>query len=119
LKIGISFDTKTIGNIIAVYGRKGKICKSLTWKKFLTLQVKSIYAMDFFTIDTVLNQRFYVYFSIHHQSRQIVHFAMTNTPCVQFVKLQLIQFENTLESIVYMIHDNAAQIKVAYLIMGS
>jgi putative transposase len=40
---------------------------------------------------------------------------MTQTPCVQFVKQQLIQFENTLESMVYMIHDNAAQFKVAYL----
>jgi hypothetical protein len=34
LKIGISLDTKTIRNIIAVYRRKGKINKSLTWRKF-------------------------------------------------------------------------------------
>jgi putative transposase len=108
LKIGISLDTKTIRNIIAVYRRIVKINKSLTWRKFLTLQAKSIYAMDFFTIDTVLNQRYYVYFIIHHQSRQIVHFAMTQTPCVQFIKQQLIQFETTLENMVYMIHDNAS-----------
>ena len=118
LKLGVKLDTKTIRNIIAIYRRKGKLKKSLTWKRFLTLQAKSIYAMDFFTIDTILNQRFYVYFIIHHQSRQIVHFAMTQTPCVQFVKQQLIQFENTLESMVYMIHDNAAQFKVAYLDYG-
>ena len=90
----------------------------MTWKKFLTLQAKSIYAMDFFTIDTILNQRFYVYFIIHHQTRKIVHFAMTQTPCMQFVKQQLIQFETTLENIVYMIHDNAAQFKVVYLNYG-
>ena len=115
LKIGINLDTKTIRNIIGVYRRKGKINESLTWKKFLTLQAKSIYAMDFFTIDTILNQRFYVYFIIHHQSRQIVHFAMTQTPCVQFVKQQLIHFENSLDDMVYMIHDNAAQFKLHYL----
>ena len=118
LKLGIKLDTKTIRNIIAVYRRKGKINKSLTWRKFLTLQAKSIYAMDFFTIDTILNQRFYVYFIIQHQSRQIVHFAMTRTPCVQFVKQQLIQFETALENVVYMIHDNAAQFKVVYIDYG-
>jgi putative transposase len=74
--------------------------------------------MDFFTIDTILNQRFYVYFIVHHQSRQIVHFAMTQTPCVQFVKQQVIQFETALEDMVSMIHDNAAQFNLVYLDYG-
>ncbi len=63
LKLGIALDHKTIRNILADFRRKGKVKKSLTWKQFLRLQIHSIYAMDFFTIDTILNQRFYVYFS--------------------------------------------------------
>ncbi len=62
-KLGIVLDHKTIRNIIASFRRKGKVKQSLTWKQFLKQQIHSIYAMDFFTIDTVLNQRFYVYFS--------------------------------------------------------
>ncbi len=37
--------------------------------------LKSIYAMDFFTVDTILNVRFYVFFIIRHQTREIIQYA--------------------------------------------
>jgi len=74
--------------------------------------------MDFFTIDTVTNQRFYVYFIICHKTRQVVHFAMTKNPCREFVRQQLIEFEGMLNQIVYMIYDNAPQFKLDYLSFG-
>ena len=90
LKLGISLDQKTIRNILADFRRKGKLTKSITWKHFLRLQAYSIYAMDFFTIDTFVNQRFYVYFILYHKTREIVQFTVTQNPTREFVRQQLI-----------------------------
>ena len=84
----------------------------------MRLQIHSIYAMDFFTVDTVLRQRYYVYFIIYHRTREIVDFAITQNPCRQFVKQHLIEFEQTLNKVVYLIHDNAAQFNLNYLSYG-
>jgi len=65
-----------------------------------------------------MNQRFYVYFIIYHKTREIVDFAITRNPCRQFVRQQLIEFEQTLNDLVYMIHDNAAQFNLNYLAYG-
>jgi hypothetical protein len=46
LKLDISLSTKTIRKILQSFRRRGKIRRSLTWKKFLTAQIQSIYAMD-------------------------------------------------------------------------
>ena len=55
---------------------------------------------------------------IYHKTREIVHFAITQNPCREFVRQQLIEFEQTLNGIVYMIHDNAAQFNLTYLAYG-
>jgi transposase InsO family protein len=74
--------------------------------------------MDFFTIDTVLNQRFYVYFILYHKTREIVQFAVTRNPTREFVRQQLIEFEQKLDYVVYMIHDHAAQFNLNYIAYG-
>ncbi len=51
LKLSIKLDKITIRNILLDFRRRGKIRKGLTWSKFLKSQIKSIYAMDFFTVD--------------------------------------------------------------------
>jgi transposase InsO family protein len=71
--------------------------------------------MDFFTIETILNQRFYIYFIIYHKTREIVQIALTQNPCREFVRQQLIEFEKRLSSVVYMIHDNAPQFHLNYI----
>ena len=71
------------------------------------MQAESIYAMDFFTVDTLLNQRFYVLFIIHHSTREIVQFAVTQNPVREFVRQQIIELENSLDSIIYLIRDHS------------
>jgi len=115
LKLGVKIDEKTIRNILCGFRRKGKVKHSLTWKKILKLQAHSIYAMDFFTIDTILNQRFYICFIIYHKTREIVQIALTKNPCREFVRQQLIEFEQILDHVVYMIRDNAPQFHFNYL----
>jgi transposase InsO family protein len=115
LKLGIGLDKKTIRNILNDFRRRRKVKKSLTWRKFLKLQIHSIYAMDFFTIDTILNQRFYVYFILYHKTREIIQIAITRYPTREFVRQQLIEFEQKFDHVVYMIHDNAAQFNLNYI----
>jgi putative transposase len=61
-KLGIIIDYKTVWNILRNFRRKGKIKTYLNWQKFLSMQIGSVYAMDFFTIDTIFNKRYYVFF---------------------------------------------------------
>jgi transposase InsO family protein len=118
IKIGITLDQKTIRNILNDFRRKGKVKKSLTWKKFLKLQIHTIYAMDFFTMDTIQNQRLYVLFILSHKTREILQYAITTNPTRVFVRKQLIEFEQKVNQVVYMIHDRAAQFNINYIEYG-
>jgi transposase InsO family protein len=118
LKLRIFLDKKTIRNIIDNYRRRGKVKKSLSWKQFLSAQANSIYAMDFFTIDTILRQRYYIFFIIHHKSRAIAQFAITQCPCREFLRQQMIEFSHKLKNSAYIIHDNAAQFHLNYFQFG-
>ena len=115
IKLDINLDTKTIWNILRNFRRKGKVKKYLNWEKFLKIHIDSIYAMDFFTIDTIFNKRYYVFFIISHKTREIVRYAITQNPVKEFVRQQIIEFEYEKSKIVYMIHDNASQFYLDYL----
>jgi transposase InsO family protein len=118
LKLDVSLSTKTIRKILQSFRRRGKIHKSLTWKKFLETQIQSIYAMDFLTVDTMLGKRFYVFAVISHKTREIVRFAMTENPTREFVRQQLILFSERMASTAYVIHDNAAMFNIDFLAYG-
>ena len=117
-KLDIYLDTKTIWNILRNFRRKGKIKNGLTWKTFLKAHIHSIYAMDFFTIDTILNRRYYVFFIIRHKTREIIRYAITRNPVKEFVRQQIIEFEDDIGRIAFMIHDNASQFFLDYLSYG-
>ncbi len=51
LKLGIKLDKITIRNILMNFRRNGRIKKGIAWSQFLESHAKSIYAMDFFTVD--------------------------------------------------------------------
>jgi transposase InsO family protein len=84
----------------------------------LQMQATSIWAMDFFTVDTMFNKRYYVLFIINHSSREIVRFAITENPVREFVRQQLIEFEHGIKRAGYMLHDNATQFKLRYVDYG-
>ena len=115
LKLDGSLSTKTIRRILQSFRRRGKIHKSLTWKKFLETQIQSTYAMDFLTVDTVLGKRFFVFAVISHKTREIVRFAITENPTREFVRQQLMLFTERMASTAYVIHDNALMFNIDFL----
>lgn len=115
LKLDISLSTKTIRKILQDFRRRGRIRRSLTWKKFLETQIQFIYAMDFLTIDTMLGKRFYVFAIISHKTREIVRCAITENPTREFVRQQLILFSETIAGKAYLIHDNALVFNLEFL----
>jgi putative transposase len=115
LKLDISLSTKTIRKILQGFRRRGKIRKSLTWKRFLETQIQSIYAMDFLTVDTVLGKRLYIFAVISHKTREIVKFAITGNPTREFVRQELTLFKETIADKVYLIHDNALMFNIDFI----
>jgi len=115
LKLDIILSTKTIRKIIQSFRRRGKIRRSLTWKKFLETQIQSIHAMDLLTVDTMLGKRFYVFAVICHKTREIVQFAITENPTREFVRQQLMLLSERITSKAYLIHDNALMFNIDYL----
>ena len=72
--------------------------------------LSSLYGMDFFTLDTLLGKRFYVFFIIYLQTRQIVRYAVTTNPTRQLVRHQLIEFTWYFESNrIYLVHDSSGE----------
>ena len=118
LKLDISLSTKTIRKILQSFRRRGKIDRSLTWKKFLETQIQSIYAMDFLTVDTMLGKRFFVFAVISHKSREIMRVAITENPTREFVRQQVILFTERMAGTAFMIHDNAPMFNIDFLAYG-
>jgi len=114
LKLDISLSTKTIRKILQSFRRRGKIRRSLKWRKFLETQIQFIYAMDFLTVDTMTGQRFYVCAIISHKTREIMRLAITRNPTREFVRQQLILFSERVASKVYLIHDNALMFNIDF-----
>jgi len=64
---------------------------SPTWRTFLRLHSREIWACDFFTVPTLRFQSLYVFVMLSHDRRRIVHFNVTAHPIAPWVWRQIIQ----------------------------
>jgi transposase InsO family protein len=113
VKLGIKIDQSTVHRILRPFERGWPSAdRKLTWTQFLKSQIGSIFAMDFMTVDTITNKRLYVLFIIRHKTREIVQFGITEFPGMNFVRQQLIRFEEDIvektNGIIHLVHDNDA-----------
>lgn len=108
-KIDINVSHETIRKIISNKRKEGKIKKSLTWKAFIKSHINSLYSMDFFTIDSVLSKRYYIFVLIEVKTRKLIQFAINEYPNREFVRQQIIEFTNTVPGLKVLIHDRAQE----------
>jgi putative transposase len=88
-RLGYKLGASTVWVILQCAGvDPAPIRSALTWRQFLRAQAKSVLAVDFFTVDTVLLKRLYVLFVIEVASRQVHVLGVTAHPVGEWVTQQ-------------------------------
>ena len=64
---------------------------SPTWRKLLTRHAKDIWACDFFGVRTVFFRTLYVFFVMHHETRQILQVRVTRHPTADWAAQQVVE----------------------------
>ena len=109
-KLGIDIHYTTVYRVIQTFRKNGFIKPSGCWEKFLKSHWESLFATDFFTIDSLFGKRLYVFFIIQLKSRRLVQWRITEHSTREFVRQQIIDFEESFDNKhAYLIHDNGSQ----------
>ncbi len=75
------------------------------WKEFLAQHAKDIWACDFCCVRTLTFQTLYVFFLIHHATREIVHIRVTRNPTAAWTGQQVVNACFEREPPKYLIRD--------------
>ena len=83
--LGISVSSVTVHRCVQRARRP-----SPSWRTFLRLYARQIWACDFFSVRTLTFGTFYVFLVIGHERRQIEHWNVTRHPTALWVWRQII-----------------------------
>jgi transposase InsO family protein len=61
------------------------------WRVFLKDHASAIWACDFFCVQTITFRTLYVFFVIHHASRQVLHVHVTPHPTAEWTAQQIVE----------------------------
>ncbi len=64
---------------------------SPSWRTFLERHAMDIWACDFFCVQTIFFRTLYVFFVVHHGSREVMHVAVTQHPTAGWVAQQIVE----------------------------
>jgi putative transposase len=91
---------------------------SQSWRSFLRAQGESIFACDFFTVDTVWLQRLYVLVFFSVSSRRVEYLACTSKPNTAWMLQQarnlLMDLDHRERQVGFLIHDRDAKFPRAF-----
>ena len=85
------------------------------WRQFLTHHRDEIWACDLFTVQTVWFQTLYVFFVIHHGTRELIHARVTAHPKSEWLAQQMVEACGiSREPPRYLIHDRDSSFGAAF-----
>jgi len=61
------------------------------WRAFLKRHAVDIWSCDFFCVQTINFRTYYVFFVIHHASREVMHVQVTRHPTAEWVAQQIVE----------------------------
>lgn len=61
------------------------------WREFLKRHAADIWACDFFCVRTIFFRTLYVFFVVHHASREILHVRVTRHPTAEWASQQIVE----------------------------
>jgi putative transposase len=64
---------------------------SSRWRSFLSEHMSTVWACDFFCVQTITFRTLYVFFVIHQPSRQVLHVAVTQHPTAEWTAQQIVE----------------------------
>ena len=102
--LGISVSSVTVHRYLQRARRP-----SPSWRTFLRLHARQIWACDFFSVQTLTFGTFYVFLVIGHERRQIEHWNVTRHPSAQWVWRQIIAATPWGQQPLYLIRDRDAR----------
>jgi putative transposase len=86
LKLGIRVSQSTIQK----YQPRDKTPRGQRWMTFLRNHLRSVVAVDFFTVPTVTFRVLYVFIILHHERRRVLHFNITESPTAAWTGQQMV-----------------------------
>lgn len=78
------------------------------WRTFLRNQLRGIWAADLFVVQTVSYRILYVFFLLHHQRREWMHFNVTASPTAVWIWRQMVEATPLGRQPTFLIHDRDA-----------
>ncbi len=87
-RLGFTVSARTIAKYMRGIRRRPP---SPTWRNFLAAHSREIWACDFFCVQTILFRTIYVFFIIHHASREVVHVRTTCHPTSEWTGRQVLE----------------------------
>jgi putative transposase len=104
LKLGVRVSPRTVRKYMPK-GPPGCLRGGQRWSTFLRNHANAVIAYDFFVAVTATFRLLYVFVVIHHSSRRLVHFNVTEHPTSAWTLQQLREAVGYEESYRYLIHD--------------
>ena len=87
-RLGFKVSARTVAKYMQRTHRRGP---STTWRSFLRQNGSQIWACDFCCVRTITFRVLYVFFVIHHVSRQVVHVRVTPHPTDSRTAQQIVE----------------------------
>jgi hypothetical protein len=87
-RLGFKVSARTVARYMHPTHHRGP---SSRWRSFLRQHASTVWACDFFCVRTITFRTLYVFFVIHHASRQVLHVAVTQHPTAEWTAQQIVE----------------------------